>query len=149
MNVARCHHQITVLTPRLSGQYFMVIRALRNFAHSYYLREFEVQTPFRRLPGCLNLVLCSFPPTTRISSLAFETDSFKSSMPPARLTLYLLGARVALACAGSISPLSPQTDPCSSLGGKTWVSPQDVRACMLAVPFDKRKQENVRDCFLF
>ncbi|KAF9451943.1 hypothetical protein P691DRAFT_284919 [Macrolepiota fuliginosa MF-IS2] len=35
--------------------------------------------------------------------------------------------------------------PCFKVGGEQWVLPRDARACMSAISFDKKKQENVLD----
>ncbi len=64
-------------------------------------------------------------------------------MPPMRLPLCLLGIHAVVACAGNIPPKLQLTDPCSNIGGSAWVLPQDARACMFGIPFDKGKQENV------
>lgn len=43
-----------------------------------------------------------------------------------------------------IIPREPAADPCTVIAGKTWVAPQDVRACFQSSKVDEVAKENVR-----
>lgn len=53
-----------------------------------------------------------------------------------------------LSVVATIDVADQYLDPCAIIGGKKWVSPQDVRACFTSVKVDQSVKENVHFFFL-